>query len=66
MKRRSFAAVAEAAVQIDRKAVVAYAAKHCGEIDALYAKNRMTAGEADMLKRRLTAFAEQIGEGLHA
>jgi hypothetical protein len=66
MKRRTFAEVARAAVLTDRGAVLAFAAAHCREIDALCVKNRITAGEADMLKRRVAAFAEQVGQGLHA
>lgn len=54
------------AAQAERDQVVAYLQAHAGQVRALGARNRIPAGEADMLARRLDAAAEAIAEGLHA
>ena len=59
MTRRTFAQAA------DRRAVAGYAARYAAEIDALVKKRRVTAAEGGLLKRRIAAFADGIGQGFH-
>jgi len=52
-------------VRAERAAVAAYAARQCGQIDALIARGRVGAEEGGLLKDRLRAFAGDIRAGLH-
>lgn len=63
--KRTTAQVAAEAVAADRKAIVAHAQAYCDGVRGLIAKRRVTAQEADLLCRRITAFAEDIAQGLH-
>jgi hypothetical protein len=65
MKRRTFGDVAAAAADQERDDVIGLIGERIADIDAFAKKRRITAAEADMLKRRLRAFADDLAAGLH-
>lgn len=54
-----------AAVADDRRAMAVHAERYCADVRALAGRGRLAAGEADMLCRRISAFAADIQQGLH-
>jgi hypothetical protein len=65
MKRRTFGDVAAAAADQERGAAIALIGERIADVDAFAKKRRITAAEADMLKRRLRAVADDLAAGLH-
>lgn len=65
MTRRTFTDVRREEIVAERGGVLTLARAHCGQIDALVERRRISAEDATHLKERLRAFADQIATGLH-